>query len=418
MRLRINVLLIEDSPDYAELVQIWLAAKQDVAFSLNWTDTLAGGLRRLAQGGVDLVLMDLGLPDSDGFETFQRLRPHVAGIPVIVLSAGDNEGLALRTVQEGAQDYLVKSSSNAESLVRAVQYALVRHNKYKEPGAQDAGGGAKLVGVIGACGGAGATTVACHLALELREQTKQKLLLMDLDLAGGLVGFLTQASSRHTILDATVNINRLDEDCWGRLVSTGLGDIDVLKSPALAGEPEPSPNEVIPVLTTVSSMYGWIVNDLGRIGAVASSLAHKMNELLLVTTAEVPALYQTKRVVERLTSNGIERERMRLVLNQTVEGSELTCRELEKIFGFPVYANLPYDARYLREAYLQGHLLSPASPLRLAIRELACKLAGIKEKEQQKPRRWSLPGLRGRRKDGAETEAREPVSDLVTADRD
>ena len=417
MRPKINVLLVEDSPDYAELVQIWLSAKHDVAFSLNWTDTLAGGLRRLAQGGVDLVLMDLGLPDSDGFDTFLRLRPHVAGVPVIILSAGENEGLALRTVQEGAQDYLVKSSSNAESLVRAVQYALVRHNKYKEPLSE--AGSAKLVGVMGACGGAGSTTVACHLAVELRERTKQKVLLADLDLAGGLVAFLTQTSSRYSLLDATANINRLDEDCWSRMVSTGPSEIDVLRSPALSGEPEPSSNEVLPVLTTVSAMYSWIVVDLGALNTLSSGLTERMTELLLVTTAEVPALYQTKRVVEKLSAAGVDRERIRLVLNQTVEGSELSCRELEKIFGLPVYANLPYDARYLREAYLQGRLLSAPSPLRIGIGEMARKLAGMKDEEQeQRPRRWSLSGLRGKiRKDPPETETRERSAELVNVDR-
>jgi hypothetical protein len=73
----------------------------------------------------------------------------------------------------------------------------------------------------------------------------------------------------------------------------------------------------------------------------------------------------------------------------------------------------------LREAYLQGRLLSAASPLRVAIRELARKLAGIKDAEQeQRPRRWSLPGFRGRRRiEAGETGTHEPATDLVASGR-
>jgi DNA-binding response OmpR family regulator len=103
----LTVLLVEDSPDYAQLVQRWLSPKEDIVFALNWTDTLMAGLNRLSRGGVDAVLLDLGLPDSNGMETFTAARLHAPTVPIILLTGGDTESLALRMVQEGAQDYLV-----------------------------------------------------------------------------------------------------------------------------------------------------------------------------------------------------------------------------------------------------------------------------------------------------------------------
>src|SRR5689334_10572198 len=104
-RKTLNVLLIEDNPDYAGLVQQWLSGMgEEVAFALNWTDTLTAGLDRLARGGVDVVLLDLGLPESDGVETFLTTRAHAPGIPVIILSAADSESLALQMIHEGAED--------------------------------------------------------------------------------------------------------------------------------------------------------------------------------------------------------------------------------------------------------------------------------------------------------------------------
>jgi two-component system, NarL family, sensor histidine kinase UhpB len=123
----LTILLIEDSPEYAELVRQWLSPPGDISFILNWTDSLIAGLHRLSQGGVDAVLLDPGLPDSDGLATFTTASIHAAGVPIIVLSGGDDQALALGMVQEGAQDYLLKSTCNRDVLTRAIQYAVLRY---------------------------------------------------------------------------------------------------------------------------------------------------------------------------------------------------------------------------------------------------------------------------------------------------
>ncbi len=97
----LSVLLIEDTPEFAELVHKWLSPKGDIAFSLNWADSLMQGLHSLTQGKVDVILLDLGLPDSKGYETFTTVRNYAPTVPVIVLSGGDSESLALRMVQKG-----------------------------------------------------------------------------------------------------------------------------------------------------------------------------------------------------------------------------------------------------------------------------------------------------------------------------
>jgi len=131
----LTVLLIEDSPAYAELVQQWLASK-DGAFVLNWTDSLKAGLNRLSRGGIDVILLDLGLPDSEGGKTFVAAQAHGASAPIIVLSANEDESLALKAIQDGAQDYIEKSSCNGELLAKAIQCAVLRHG---HPGATAGG---------------------------------------------------------------------------------------------------------------------------------------------------------------------------------------------------------------------------------------------------------------------------------------
>jgi DNA-binding response OmpR family regulator len=87
---------------------------------------LSEALARLERKGIDLVLMDLGLPDSQGLHTFHALRQAAPGIPVIVLSGNDDQELAIAAVRDGAQDYLVKGQIGGDLLVRAIRYALER----------------------------------------------------------------------------------------------------------------------------------------------------------------------------------------------------------------------------------------------------------------------------------------------------
>jgi len=83
-------------------------------------------LTRLGRKDIDLVLLDLGLPDSHGLTTFHKLRQAAPDVPVIVLTSTDDEELAVTAVRDGAQDYLIKGQISGRPLVRAVRYALER----------------------------------------------------------------------------------------------------------------------------------------------------------------------------------------------------------------------------------------------------------------------------------------------------
>jgi PAS domain S-box-containing protein len=123
---RLKVLLIEDNAGDARLIREYLSDETGAAFSLEHTPLLATGLERLAQGGIDLVLLDLSLPDSPMPATFQRVHDAAPQVPIIVMSGLDDEQFAMQTVQEGAQDYLVKGQVETRLLVHAMRYAIER----------------------------------------------------------------------------------------------------------------------------------------------------------------------------------------------------------------------------------------------------------------------------------------------------
>ncbi|MBN1813035.1 MAG: PAS domain S-box protein [Anaerolineae bacterium] len=121
-----KILLIEDNPGDARLLRETLVEIKDASFELEWVDRLSTGLERLADGGIDAILLDLSLPDSQGLATFTQVYAQSPYVPITVLSGLDDAELAIQAVREGAQDYLVKGKIDGNLLARAIRYAIER----------------------------------------------------------------------------------------------------------------------------------------------------------------------------------------------------------------------------------------------------------------------------------------------------
>ena len=124
----LRILQIEDSAAQARLLEEVLRGAMDAPYELKWADRLSAGLEQLRQSVFDLVLLDLGLPDSQGISTFEQLYAQHPMMAVIVLSGLDDEEIAFKALQAGAQDYLVKGQMDGRLLVRSIRYAIERKN--------------------------------------------------------------------------------------------------------------------------------------------------------------------------------------------------------------------------------------------------------------------------------------------------
>ncbi len=125
------VLLIEDNPGDVRLIREMLAEGEDVLFELACVGRLSQGLEYLATRSTSLVLLDLSLPDSYGFDTFLKVYAHSPKVPIIVLTGHDDQTVALSAVKTGAQDFLVKGKLDRELLLRSMQYSIER-KRYQE----------------------------------------------------------------------------------------------------------------------------------------------------------------------------------------------------------------------------------------------------------------------------------------------
>ncbi len=122
----IQILMIEDSPADVAVIRALLAKVRARQFQLEQVGLLAEGMARVEQSGIDVVLLDLSLPDSHGIGGCKQLAGQSPRVPIVVLTGLDDEAVAIETVQQGAQDYLVKGQIDSNLLGRSLLYAIER----------------------------------------------------------------------------------------------------------------------------------------------------------------------------------------------------------------------------------------------------------------------------------------------------
>jgi len=380
---QLRVLVVDNAAD-AETVRAMLQKGEGDAFSVHIAETLLAALDALARDSYDIAVVELALADSQGLGTFETILRHAQGLPVVVHTGTSNEAQALAAVQRGAQDYLIKGRMTSQALVRVLQYSVMRYQGMAQSVTPIAAK-ARVIGILGAKGGAGATTVACNLASELKQQSGGKVLLLDLDGGATSAAFLMRTESAYSIADAARNLTRLDTAFWNAVVCRSANGPDLLQSPGVAGFTDaPSAETVRHVLRFARGMYDSIVVDLGRLGPCSLALLEEMGEIWLVTTKRLPEMFECSRVLRKLVEMGFGTNRTRLVFNRVPKLDSVSSSDIEKALGFPVFATLPECAREMDDAYANARFLDKALPVRRQIAQLTAKMLGIEEKPAPK----------------------------------
>ncbi|MBP6804701.1 MAG: response regulator, partial [Chloroflexi bacterium] len=130
----INILLIEDSQADADLIRYLLNSlaaiptPQPEEITIHQAKRVSEAASLLAKNTYQTILLDLSLPDSQGLDTFKKIKINAPGTPIIVLSGLDDQTITSKAMKEGAQDYLVKGSIDAQLLIRAIRHAIERQH--------------------------------------------------------------------------------------------------------------------------------------------------------------------------------------------------------------------------------------------------------------------------------------------------
>ncbi|MBI2685865.1 MAG: hypothetical protein HYX27_06095 [Acidobacteria bacterium] len=334
---------------------------------------------RVEAMGPDVVILDLGILRDSIEETMERIRKVPRPPSVIVVHTEAHAETILRVIRAGAMEYC---NPPVEKPMRTALEKILRQKMESAP----AKGSGKTFGFLGAKGGCGATTIACHTAVSLPSLIDDRVLLADFDLQGGMVEFLLKCKANYSVMQAMQNAHRLDESYWKALVTNGIVKLDVLTAPPASAQRQAMPVDRLPgVLQFARTVYGATVVDLGRFLTMgALSAMSELDQTLIVTTLDVLALHHARKIVESLLDAGYARERIGLVVNRVTSQRDLEPEDVEKLLGVPITAVLGDDSTSLHEAYPEGKLLMSDSRLYQQIVRMARKLAGVPETQQKK----------------------------------
>ena len=322
-----NILLIDDNPGDVELASIMLAGSKAAAFKLESRERLASGLERLKEGGIDALLLDLGLPDSQGLKTFERVHQALPALPVVIMSSLDDEQVAMHAVERGAQDYLIKGRLDTQSLSHAILFAMERQKRHAAAGP----GPGKVLIFVGAKGGVGTTTVALNVASSIALAKKSVIAVELRSNCGTFAPYLHHAPSSNVVslLDMPIEpLHKLDvrphpvEFPWGLKVLFGPQSID---------ECHPLDSERTEILLNRLVMVAeYVVIDLPDATSVPSQVAARhANCGALVLNNDPVSLTCGKRVLDELTAAGISRPLLKAVaVNRSAAFDGMKLEEL------------------------------------------------------------------------------------------
>lgn len=376
-----KILVIDDHPDTVRLIEMTLRRFGHIVLGAN---SGQGGLELAAQELPDLILLDLMMPDMDGYEVCRRLRNHekLAKIPIMMFTAKSQAEDKLRGFNLGVDDYLTKPTRPAElsSRVEAIlQRAKTDEAPPPEPEPTPARPEKRLVAVLGARGGAGATTVAINLAYCLVGE-QQPTCLVDFDTIQGHIGVYLNQMQRPGL----VELLKLPSEDYAVALEQYLVTMDSGLQLLPTRPKFDSPLSALPpakmklILDLLLEPGRIVVADFGCLALeYVELILEKAAQILICLRPERPAMLGARQLIHYFTSQSIRPDIVHALMLDFGTGS-LPKAAVESFLGIPLANIVSVYGQEIAQATNSGtplvHLY-PNSPMALSFHHLAHELA-------------------------------------------
>jgi pilus assembly protein CpaE len=339
-------------------------------------------LRDLVAGHeATLCFLDIATDPELAMGLVRALRD--CGVPVVALHVANDPDLILSCLRQGAAEFLYLPFG-----VEQFRAALARLARRAQAAMAQARTGGSVYCLMRGKSGCGNTTIACSLAFQLQALNFRKVLLADLDPLTGTIAFLLKLSSNYSFIHSLTNASRMDEALWRGMVISSHG-VDVLLSPETHTDLVYEPEDLTAMVNYWRQLYEFVILDTpGPFGEWGLSLAKLCDELLLVTTNELPAVHATQNALACLDHHGISRSKMKLVINRYNTDIGLSSQAIETALDLRVFQYLPSDFESVQKALLEGKPIPAGTKVGRSIAELAEKLTG----RTSAPKKHSLFG--------------------------
>lgn len=334
---------------------------------------------RLRQLKPDLVLLDVATDLEQASELIRLLASFRPATQVVGLHTHSDSKAIVRTLRLGASEFLCGPfdiTVQREAIARIRRLRIPQRVTEPEIG--------RVIVFTGAKPGAGASTLAAQTAFALRRGTSDRVLLVDLDLAGGTIAFYLKLHHNASVADAFERADQLDPTLWASLISHCDG-VDVLPAPEIPESVAVEPNRLHDILEFARMLYEWVILDGPAIPHRSALLAlSESDEAFLVSTSELASLHLTRRAVNVLEQLGFGRDRFRVLINRTSKRDGIGGADMEKIFKCPVHATFPNDYFSLHRVISLGQSLTADNDLGKAIQNLASRLVKLAREEKRR----------------------------------
>lgn len=362
-----------------------LADESDIE-SVERVGVLTAGIELVQQIRPDIVVVDRDVEQTEA--GIRQIFTSVPGALCIALVAQSDVATLRRLVSAGARDVLGKPVQYGE-LIGSIRSMLAtesdRRSRALVPGADEPGlqGRGKLVMITSPKGGVGTTTIATNVAVALRRMSGGRVVLADFGLQFGDVGVHLNLWSKHTLHDLLGSVDEIDDAMLGRVLQQHSSGVQVLlapNDPEAAGEI--AAEQLSTILDRLLERHSYVVADTWSfLDEVALSLLRRADEVLVVTTPEVPSLKNAKHFLEYVRQQELAQGHVTLVLNRFPSVDGISLQDVQQHLRYPVGANIPSEGQLITHSVNRGIpvvLSHPQSWAAQSLIKLAARIAGDK----------------------------------------
>ena len=337
-----------------------------------------------SKGPIDLCFLDVHSENERAMQVISDLIVISPSIQIVVLLAANDPDQILQCLRRGGADFLVNPCSSEEFV------ACLERIEKLSPNYSGGTNRGRVYCVIPAKGACGASTIACNLAHQCKRLSAGRILLADLDPLAGTISFLLKVKSTFSFLDAVVHSSNLDNVIWKALVTASQG-MDVLLPPDSPTAAAQEVTDASGIVDFARRAYDHVILDTsGGYGEWSLSIARKSDEILLVTTNELPSLQSAQRVLAYLENHHIQRTKIKLVVNRFNRDVGLNQDMIEMALRTEVFQIIPSDYDSLQRSLLDGKPVQSGTTFGKSLIALAEKLIG---KEQAPKKKSSSSGF-------------------------
>lgn len=326
--------------------------------------------QRATTGHAEVIAINLNGPGAlDAVHTVAQQMPEFG---IVGVSSNSESSFIIKAMRAGCGQY-VCWPVDLDDLNNALMRVRPAPTRKTHP--------SKLVCVVGSSGGAGATTIACNLAIELAHASNRRTVLADMNLEFGDVCCAFDCTPKYTIADICAEGVEVDHDALSASLHELPCNVSLLARPEhVETAREVTPDGIDRMLRLLAEEHEYVIIDLPRASSFLSAIAiERANYVLIVTQLSVPSIRNATRIYQAMSQMGVDDDCVHFVINRyNADFERLSVKDVEAHFRRPVFAVIPNDYRYVSAALDLGHPIgadSPASPARTAIQDMAKKIA-------------------------------------------